>query len=78
MTKSSQNLESSLMMSSVTPSEKYSCSGSPDILSNGSTAMEGLSGSSSTAALTRMSAFGYKQTYSGQLANVRFTPESGH
>ncbi len=25
-----------------------------------------------------MSAFGYKQTSSGQLANVRFTPESGH
>ncbi len=26
----------------------------------------------------RMSAFGYKRTYSGKLANVRFTPESGH
>ncbi len=26
----------------------------------------------------RMSASGYKRTYSGQLANVRFTPESGH
>ncbi len=26
----------------------------------------------------RMSAFGYKRTYSGQLANVRFTPDSGH
>ncbi len=25
-----------------------------------------------------MSAYGYKQTYNGQLANVRFTPESGH
>ncbi len=25
-----------------------------------------------------MSASGYKQTYSGQLANGRFTPESGH
>ncbi len=25
-----------------------------------------------------MSAFGYKRTYSGQLANVRFTPKSGH
>ncbi len=25
-----------------------------------------------------MSAFGYKQTFSGQLANVRFTPNSGH
>ncbi len=27
---------------------------------------------------SRMSAFGYKRTYSGQLANVRFTPNSGH
>jgi hypothetical protein len=25
-----------------------------------------------------MSAFGYKRTYSGQLVNVRFTPESRH
>ncbi len=25
-----------------------------------------------------MSAFGYTQTSSGQLANVRFTPNSGH
>ncbi len=25
-----------------------------------------------------MSAYGYKQTYRGQLANVRFTPKSGH
>ncbi len=25
-----------------------------------------------------MSASGYKQTYSGQLTNVRFTPNSGH
>ncbi len=28
--------------------------------------------------LRRMSAFGYKRTYNGQLANVRFTPVSGH
>ncbi len=27
---------------------------------------------------SRMSASGYKQTYRGQLANVRFTPNSGH
>ncbi len=25
-----------------------------------------------------MSAFGYKRTFRGQLANVRFTPNSGH
>ena len=35
------------MISSVTPSAKYSWSGSPDILVKGSTAMDGLSGSSS-------------------------------
>ena len=35
------------MMSSVIPSAKYSCSGSPDMLTNGSTAMDGLSGSGS-------------------------------
>ena len=32
------------MMSSVMPSEKYSCSGSPDMLLKGSTAIDGLSG----------------------------------
>ena len=35
--------DSSVMMSSVMPSEKYSCSGSPLMLMNGSTAMEGFS-----------------------------------
>ena len=35
------------MMSSTTPSAKYSCSGSPLMFVNGSTAMEGLSGSGS-------------------------------
>ena len=34
-----------VMMSSTTPSAKYSCSGSPLMFVNGSTAMEGLSGS---------------------------------
>ena len=33
----------SVMMSSVMPSEKYSCSGSPDMLSNGNTAIDGSS-----------------------------------
>jgi hypothetical protein len=37
------------MMSSTMPSAKYSCSGSPDIFWNGSTAMEGLSGKARTA-----------------------------
>ena len=40
------------MMSSVSPSEKYSCSGSPDILSKGKTATEGFSGSLSEARLS--------------------------
>src|SRR5215468_8039783 len=35
--------ESSVMMLSATPSEKYSCSGSPLILVNASTAIDGLS-----------------------------------
>jgi hypothetical protein len=36
--------DSAVMMSSAIPSAKYSCSTSPDIFGNGSTAMEGLSG----------------------------------
>ena len=39
-----------VMMSSVMPSAKYSCSGSPLMLVNGSTASEGLSGRGSTGA----------------------------
>ena len=45
MTKSPEILERSVMRSSVIPSEKYSCSGSPDMLVKGSTAIDGLSGS---------------------------------
>jgi hypothetical protein len=41
------NRESAVMISSTMPSAKYSCSGSPDMFWNGSTAMEGLSGSGS-------------------------------
>src|SRR4029453_13002762 len=44
MTNSPESLERSVMRSSVMPSLKYSCSGSPLMLTNGSTAMEGLSG----------------------------------
>ena len=47
MMKRPETLERSVMMSSVMPSAKYPCSGSPDMLSKGSTAMEGLSGSGS-------------------------------
>jgi hypothetical protein len=41
ITSSSRKRESSVMMSSVSPSTKNSCSGSPLILSNGKTAIEG-------------------------------------
>ena len=44
MTNSSENRDNSVMMSSVMPSAKYSCSGSPLMLVNGRTAIEGLSG----------------------------------
>ena len=37
------------MMSSLMPSEKYSCSGSPLMLENGSTAIAGRSGSGAAA-----------------------------
>src|ERR1700745_2163722 len=35
--------DKSVMMSSLMPSEKYSCSGSPDMLVNGKTAIDGVS-----------------------------------
>ena len=44
MTNSSENRDSSVMMSSTMPSAKYSCSGSPLRLVKGRTAIEGLSG----------------------------------
>ena len=47
MTNSHLNRDSAVMMSSTTPSAKYSCSGSPLMFVNGRTAMEGLSGSGS-------------------------------
>ncbi len=45
MTKRPGSRDSVVMMFSVSPSLKYSCSGSPLMLSKGSTAMDGLSGS---------------------------------
>ena len=44
MTNSERERDSSVMMSSVMPSEKYCCSGSPLMLVKGSTAIDGLSG----------------------------------
>ncbi len=43
MTKNCRMRDSAVMMSSVIPSEKYSCSGSPLRFSKGNTAIEGLS-----------------------------------
>ena len=40
-TDSAETLERSVMMSSLIPSLKYSCSGSPLMLTNGSTQIEG-------------------------------------
>src|SRR3954465_3622643 len=45
MTKNQRSFDSAVMMSSLIPSEKYSCSGSSLMLLNGSTAMAGRSGS---------------------------------
>ncbi len=44
MTNRLETWDSVVMMSSVMPSEKYSWSGSPLILANGRTAIDGLSG----------------------------------
>jgi hypothetical protein len=45
MTKSQRMRLSAVMISSTMPSAKYSCSRSPLILANGSTAIDGVSGS---------------------------------
>jgi hypothetical protein len=44
MTKGQRMRESAVMISSTMPSAKYSCSGSPLMFWNGSTAIDGLSG----------------------------------
>src|SRR5215475_10501838 len=48
MTNNDLKRESAVMISSTMPSAKYSCSGSPLMFWNGSTAMEGLSGNGSS------------------------------
>ncbi len=44
ITKNQRSLDSAVMMSSLMPSEKYSCSGSPLMLMKGRTAIAGRSG----------------------------------
>src|SRR5215469_11145103 len=50
MTNSARKRDNSMMMSSVMPSEKYSCAGSSLRLANGSTAIDGLLGRASESA----------------------------
>src|SRR5215472_4562592 len=45
MTNSARDFDNKVIMSSAMPSAKYSCSGSPLILANGNTAIDGLTGS---------------------------------
>jgi hypothetical protein len=45
ITKNQRIFDRAVTRSSVMPSAKYSCSSSPDMLSKGRTAIEGLSGS---------------------------------
>jgi hypothetical protein len=49
MTKNQRIRDSAVMISSTMPSAKYSCSGSPLMFWNGSTAIEGLSGNGKAA-----------------------------
>ena len=57
------------MMSSVMPSLKYSCSGSPLMLANGSTQMEFLRTSRVTCAITRYPRRGTVSMYRGARAS---------
>ena len=50
ITNSHRDRDRPVMMSSAMPSAKYSCSGSPLMLANGSTAIDGLSGSGRASA----------------------------
>jgi hypothetical protein len=49
MTKNHRTLDNAMMMSSVMPSEKHSCSGSPLMFWNGNIAIDGLSRNGSGA-----------------------------
>ena len=50
ITNSQRTRDRAIRMSSTMPSAKYSCSGSPLMLANGSTAIEGRSGSGRSTA----------------------------
>ena len=72
MTNSERKRLSSVMMSSVMPSEKYSCSGSPLILVKGSTAIDGLSGRPSSGFLDSLSVSG-SGTFSPDFSVTAYT-----
>jgi hypothetical protein len=61
ITRNQRNLESAVMMSSLMPSEKYSCSGSPLMFWNGSTAIEGLSGKARRDSFSGAARFGSRR-----------------
>src|SRR5262249_35373790 len=73
MTRNQRSLDSAVMTSSVMPSEKYSWSGSPDMLLNGSTAIAGRSGAGRVAGDARPGAGGHR----GFIA-VRVDAHVGH
>src|SRR6516225_6232798 len=57
---------SAVMISSPMPSAKYSCSGSPDMLANGSTAIDGLSGNASAGSATGFRPITTRKTRTGR------------
>ena len=74
MTKSERMRDSSVMMSSAMPSEKYSCSGSPLMLVNASTAIDGLSGNGKASPVSLherpLDDFGVVTATSGRTTNA--------
>ena len=86
MTKSQRMRESAVMISSTMPSAKYSCSGSPLILANGNTAIDGLSGSgraggSATPACAELSeenlSEGFPANFGSNDADFTLSPPAG-
>ena len=63
------------MMSSLMPSEKYSCSASPLMLLNASTAMEGLSGTGGGAEVFRAGSAGIAASAGGGADLKRIDPD---
>ena len=86
MTNSQRICESAVIISSTMPSAKYSCSGSPLILANGNTAIDGLSGSgraggSATPARAELSeenlSEGFPANFGSNDADFTLSPPAG-